>query len=494
VPEPAPVRVLLDPNDDVRVSVGLLQRHDPAGGLVVAHPTPGMSSPAAIAHDVLGALGRSVRRLAAERLAGLDPAGRAVEAWLLTDEIEDLVVLRADRLSAAGWDWLLQVCRRTGVRLLLVCHVHAVPAALAAVLESVEHQIVTDLHQALPGRGRRAREPASSRTELEPAPKARDLPSYGSEDVARYRRLAPATIGLQGFLGTDEVFQQGQAAAGTWLDTHLEVGATVLDIAKVQLFLVELVQDSPSRNHTLARLRGAQAGFRAHGFDLTLPPWKPMADGRLTGPGLDTTSADLSPAVLERIRSGVAHPAIGAGIAISLLTRMPVLFLHHLPWEALSPDNTVLRLTGFPGYASLFLSTQKKRGKAPLTAVFPVPPGVRPLLQALRHFAELDPDQRPRHRMFASTGFTFERIGPAAAHCAITLPDQRRRVLASLYDTWQGWVTCTHTSWMGLPSDTQFHLDQAFDPRIGRVKRAAMERSRTPQSHWNLRSTSEPVS
>ncbi len=133
--------MLLDPGDDVRVSVGLLERHDPAGGLVVAHPTPGMSSPAATAHDVLAALGRSVRRLGAEWLVGLDPAGRAVEAWLLTDEIEDLVVLRADRLSAAGWDWLLQVCRRTGVRLLLVCHVHAVPAALAAVLEDVGQHV-----------------------------------------------------------------------------------------------------------------------------------------------------------------------------------------------------------------------------------------------------------------------------------------------------------------------------------------------------------------
>ena len=446
--------MLLDPGDDVRVSVGLLERHDPAGGLIVAHPTPGMSSPAATAHDVLAALGRSVRRLAAERLIGLDPAGRAVQAWLLTDEIEDLVVLRADRLSAAGWDWLLQVCRRTGVRLLLVCHVHAVPAPLAAVLEGVEHQIITDLRQALPDRQGRAREPASSRAELEP-----------------------------GFLGTDdEVCQEGRTAAMTWLETH--TGATVLDIAKVLLFLTELVQDSPSRNHTVAQLRGAQSGFRAHGFDLRFPAWKPMAEGRLTGPGLDTDGPDLSPAVLERIRAGVAHPAIGAGIAISLLTRMSVLFLHTLPWEALSPDNTVLRLTGFPDYSTLFPSTQKMRDKTPLTAVFVVPPAVRPLLQALRHFTELDPSKRPRHRMFASTPFTLERIGPAAAHCAITLPDQKRWKAASLYDTWQGWVTCTHTSWKAQPSHTQLRLDRIFTPhRAQRMRTRAVQTNGTEQAY-----------
>lgn len=144
--------MLLDPGDEVRVSVGLLERHDPAGGLVVVHPTPGLSGVAAIAHDVLAALGRSIRRLKAERLVGSAQAGRAVVAWLLADQIEDLVVLRADRLSAAGWDWLLAVCRRTGTRLLLICHVQAVPPALADVLEGTTHEIVTDLRRALPGR------------------------------------------------------------------------------------------------------------------------------------------------------------------------------------------------------------------------------------------------------------------------------------------------------------------------------------------------------
>lgn len=153
--------MLLDPGDEVRVSVGLLERHDPAGGLVVVHPTPGLSGLAAIAHDVLAALGRSIRRLKAERLVGSAQAGRAVVAWLLADQIEDLVVLRADRLSAAGWDWLLAVCRRTGTRLLLICHVQAVPPALADVLEGTTHEILTDLRRALPGRLGRSSRPSA---------------------------------------------------------------------------------------------------------------------------------------------------------------------------------------------------------------------------------------------------------------------------------------------------------------------------------------------
>jgi hypothetical protein len=65
----AEVRVLLDPGDDMYVSVGLLESHDPARGRVIVHPTPGASSPQALAHDLLGALGRAVNRLNAEQLA-----------------------------------------------------------------------------------------------------------------------------------------------------------------------------------------------------------------------------------------------------------------------------------------------------------------------------------------------------------------------------------------------------------------------------------------
>jgi hypothetical protein len=94
------VRILLDPGDDVRVSVGLLERHDPSRGRVVVHPTPGTRSLQAFAHDVLGGLGRAVNRLDAEQLAGPAAAWRAVTAWMATGQIEDLVVLRADRLTA----------------------------------------------------------------------------------------------------------------------------------------------------------------------------------------------------------------------------------------------------------------------------------------------------------------------------------------------------------------------------------------------------------
>ena len=151
----AEVRVLLDPGDDMQVSVGLLERHDPARGRVIVHPTPGASSPQAFAHDLLGALGRAVNRLDAEQLAGPAAAWRAVTAWMVTDQIEDLVVLRADRLSAGVWTRVLELCRETGSRVLLVCHTPQIPAHLDAVLAGTGHQLLTGLPQALDRRGTR---------------------------------------------------------------------------------------------------------------------------------------------------------------------------------------------------------------------------------------------------------------------------------------------------------------------------------------------------
>jgi hypothetical protein len=56
------------------------------------------------------------------------------------------------------------------------------------------------------------------------------------------------------------------------------------DVEGLHRFLTELVADSPSRRHTITRLRGAQAGFLLHGLHLALP----ANLGSAHGPGLTT--------------------------------------------------------------------------------------------------------------------------------------------------------------------------------------------------------------
>jgi hypothetical protein len=261
----AEVRVLLDPGDDMAVSVGLLESHDPARGRVIVHPTPGTSSPQALAHDLLSALGRAVNRLNAEQLAGA-AAGRAVTAWMVTDQIEDLVVLRADRLSAGAWTWVLGLCRETGSRVLLVCHTRQIPAHLNAVLAGTGYQLLTGLPQALRAAGPRPRSrPDGAAGAGRRGPAAFPPPAYPQLPEQGIRPARPA-----GFARTDAVYRHGRDAACHWLSTRPEPGAAAVTCQSVQLFLTWLVHDSPGRHHTLARLRGAQAGFRLHGLMLII--------------------------------------------------------------------------------------------------------------------------------------------------------------------------------------------------------------------------------
>jgi hypothetical protein len=93
-------------------------------------------------------------------------------------------------------------------------------------------------------------------------------------------------LGPAGFARTDAVYRHGRDAACRWLSTGREIAPTAGSRQGVQLFLAWLAHDSPSRRHTLARLRGAQAGFRLRGFNLDIPPSQRVLDV-LSGPGLN---------------------------------------------------------------------------------------------------------------------------------------------------------------------------------------------------------------
>jgi hypothetical protein len=76
----------------------------------------------------------------------------------------------------------------------------------------------------------------------------------------------------------------------------------------------------------------------------------------------------------------------------------------------------------------------------------PVLEGRTPL-QALRSFVgDPHPGTRPG-RLFASTKFTLEWLGAAAAHCGITLPDQRRRLVNEFASEPRGTRTLVCVTW-----------------------------------------------
>lgn len=454
----AEVRILLDPEDDLQVTAGLLERHDPARGRVTVHPTPSVSSPQAFAHDLLGALGRAVNRLGAEHLAGAEPAWRAAAAWIAADQIRDLAVLRADRLSARVWTMLLELCREADCRVLLVCHTRQVPAHLAAVLAGAGSQLLASLPQALDNHGAR-QHPGPPPDRAAGAAEAEDLPLFPYPDIGDYRRKAFAELGPDGFARTDAVYRHGRDTACLWLSDGPEMATAAGRRLGVQLFLARLVHDSPSRRHTLARLRGAQAGFRLHGYQLDIPPSERILDV-LAGPGLNAPPFTDRTAAL--IRAGVAHPVIAAGIAVALVAGVQPQAVSSSPRESLSEQCDTLRLTWNPTARTLLLASEVSARAKAVTAMFHIPAAARPLLRAARHYSRPAPGRRPARRLFAATRFTNETISAAAANCNIQLSDRH-----SLEFLWQTRIACARAGPPRTGFEDDFAHDQAFSPPAG---------------------------
>ena len=492
-----PVTVLLDPHDDADVTAALLAAHDPAAGRVTVHPTPAISSPSALACDLLAALGRPVTRLAEEHVSGTAPAWQAAAAWVAADQIGQLAVLRAHRLGLAGWQRLLELRRATGTRLVLAWHDRALSQDVTRLLADVPHQVSTTVADvASPGaRTTGAAGPACQSGADEPGTEvATALPPLPDADVTRFRAEAYRRLQAGEFASVDAVYTEGLNAACHWLTGHPEqraaeaadrghylrvlfpgylqpaeiiAGITLLehrypayglralaggllcggsgrtprrfpmrwgDTAALQLFLTELTATSPTRRHSIARLRGAQAGFLLHGLLLALPADLDDAGG----PGL--TGLPFTCELASRVRAGVASPVHAAALAAALFTGLDPAEIATIPITALSED----------GAALILPAKENQRGGA---SAFFVPGPARPLLRAARAFLHLRGTPAGKPLLSAGIGPHAHRVMASARACGLALPVTGHTLAQSWHvraDAW--WVgTALHTAEQATP-------------------------------------------
>ncbi|MGW0003073.1 hypothetical protein [Nocardia grenadensis] len=175
------------------------------------------------------------------------------------------------------------------------------------------------------------------------------------------------------------------------------------EILGLYRFLGELACGSPGRGHTVARLRGAQAGFLLHGMRLELPPDLNYS----VGPGL--TTARIEDSTIDRIRQRTTNPVDAAALATVLCTGATTVELGSVPCTGLSRDGLVF--TGPIGYM-----------QAADLYVWVLPSPVRTLLHEARAYQEARPEPAPR--LFAGgIGGAGRRLRQTAARCAVTMPD-----------------------------------------------------------------------
>lgn len=132
-PDPPPATVVLDPHDDLVHTRAALATHSLAAGRITVHPTPGTSSTACLAYDILAALDKPLPFPAHRRLDA-EAAWATAAAWVLAGGVTHLTLLRAHFLAGRRLHDLLTLRMRTGVRLVLVCHRATVPPVIERAL------------------------------------------------------------------------------------------------------------------------------------------------------------------------------------------------------------------------------------------------------------------------------------------------------------------------------------------------------------------------
>ncbi|OIJ95028.1 hypothetical protein BIV24_09815 [Streptomyces colonosanans] len=136
------VTIVVDEPDDLFYTRAALHAHRPAEGRITVQPTPASASPAALAHDMLYALGK---RLAPGPnspdvwLDSVNAAWLAAAAWGVAMGVRHVVVPRAHLLTIRRIDQLLAWHESTGAQLTLLWQ--KAPRGLPPALARVERRI-----------------------------------------------------------------------------------------------------------------------------------------------------------------------------------------------------------------------------------------------------------------------------------------------------------------------------------------------------------------
>ncbi|WP_405605311.1 hypothetical protein OG741_37435 [Streptomyces sp. NBC_01410] len=425
-PTPPPVTLLLDARDDRTIHHAAHQRAHPDRGRITTDPTPHTNSLAYLALDLLRAMDRdSFSRPDAERMS-TDPAWRAVTCWALTTGLEEAIVLRAHRLTAERLTRLATWRAETGIRLTLIAHTptaddeqrlrERLTTAELTDLTSVygTDAILNALGPAVTGR----------RYGPPPTDHAYPLPSLPRSGVAAFRADCWRRQNDLDFAHTDGQYRAGYAAACTWLARHTPAPAPPdtpppadsdpdeaipwQDMEGLRLFLARLTVLSPSPQHTLARLRGAQAGFLSQALLLDVPD--DLAERG--GPGI--TTVPISPRVGHTITTQLPNPLRAAAVAALLFTgtAQSLLSLTQLA----SVDEHATRL-------AIDRDSRINVGVPPGPRhMYAIPPRARPLLRAALEFRRRTPRTAEHLGLFANCFGTSERFDHLVRDISLHIP------------------------------------------------------------------------
>ncbi|WP_240649064.1 hypothetical protein [Streptomyces sp. Z26] len=422
------MRLLLDGDDDYAVHRAAYQWADPASGRITVDPTPHTTSPAYLARDVLRAMGRDgFLRPEAERMS-TDPAWRAVTCWTLNCGLDEVIVLRAHRLTTERLRRLAAWHADTGIRLTLLVHT----PEQTDFQRLLDHLTAAELVDVVTIRGTaavlEAIGPAATGRRSGPPPHdhAYPLPVLPRSSVAAFRADCWRRQNATDFAHSDGQYRAGYAAARTWLartlppppasDGGIESADgpaeptpfTLQETEALRLFLARLTVSSPSAAHTVARVRGAQAGFLSHSVLLNVPDDLTSC----AGPGL--TTVPITPRTVHTITVRLPNPLRAAAIAALLFTGTEKSLLSMTQIGSVDEDGTTVAIDR---------DSRINIGEPPGPRhLYAVPPRARPLLHAAVEFRRRTPRTADNHGLFANCFGTTPRFEALIADAGFPLP------------------------------------------------------------------------
>ncbi|MGW4935142.1 hypothetical protein ACWEQH_19290 [Streptomyces sp. NPDC004166] len=393
-----PVRLLLDPDDCHTLLQAALRRTDPTRGQITTDPTPHTNSAADLAHDLLHAMGRDGSDRPRNQRMPTNAAWRAVTCWTLATGLQEAVVLRAHRLTAQRLQRLAAWREHTGIHLALLAYTPT-PSHEQRLLQRLALAGLTDLTIV---RGTHA----VSRT-LEPATTGR-LYAQLPPTLPCSSSAAAVHTGDQQHL--DGQYRVGYAAARTWLARHPTPPphGTWPETEGLRLFLSRLTVFSPALEITLARLRGAQAGFLCCGLVLDIPD-------NLTdygGPGV--TTVPFTPRVARILTTRLPHPLHAAAAAALLFTGTTPALLRLTQLTSIDEHTTRIAIDR---------DTQIHIGDPPGPRhMYAIPPRARPMIRAALEFRRRTPKTTAHFGLFATCFGTPDLYDNLIADMGIDIP------------------------------------------------------------------------
>jgi hypothetical protein len=447
---PAAVTIVLDPADDYANTRTVLAAHAPNDGRIVVHPTAGAGGLLNLAHDLLASMGKEPSDGWERR--SLSEAWNQAAAWIYGYRISEVVILRAHLLDKVVLARLAHLAAETGAAITLVWHTRP-PADWESVLPAATLTVLDGVQDAFA----RARERLPPSTTPEPVPMycrpvsaqppgeaaaralEQTLPGLPRGELPRFRAQLYRALAPEEFACADALYTAGMDSACAFLTGHRAYGHDAAgrypdagdpagryprawaDTRALRSYLLSVVSASPSHEHSMTLIRGAQAGFLLHGLLLSTP-----ADlGRHRGPGFFDIA--LTPAIADQIRTHIPHPQCAAALAVVLATGMNPEDLHSPQVEDLSDDGSTLLLRDF----SLKLPD--------IEVYLPIPVFARDLLLAARAHALLEGRQHYEELLNNGFGPQAWKVYTTAEACGLDL--QRPSRWSSL-DYWHRGSTC----------------------------------------------------